>query len=142
MLGWYFLSLAVHAGAGRVIDMHAVHADVALPCLGITGDYAGQGDEPATILRPALEYGEVQKRKVLLLDYLLTRSGWDSLGKELAHVSEHGQHLKLFQEAFGRLHVQQLPDALGDLVQAVAAQRHPHTPSTAHPIHPPRNTLR
>ena len=48
MLGGVLLALPVHAGGLPVVDLHAVHADVALAGAGrprIAGDDAGEGDE-------------------------------------------------------------------------------------------------
>ena len=53
------LALPVHAGGLAVVDLHAVHAHVALAGSGIAGDDAGQGDEAAAVLGPGCEDGEL-----------------------------------------------------------------------------------
>ena len=58
VLGGYFLALPVHAGGLAVVDLHAVHADVAPAGAGVSGVDAGQGDEAAAVVGPALEDGE------------------------------------------------------------------------------------
>src|SRR5262249_7102324 len=63
------------------------------------------------------------------------------LGEELPHVGKHGQHLQLLQEAFGGLHVEQLADALGDLVQLRHLERHLHPPLGAELIDQYRNAI-
>ncbi len=63
VFGADFLALPVHAGGALVVDLHAIHADVALAGLGIAGDDAGQGDEAAGILRPALQDGEIERAR-------------------------------------------------------------------------------
>ena len=58
VLGGDLLALPVHAGGLAVVDLHAVHADVALAGFGIAGDDAGEGDEGAAVLGPGGEDGE------------------------------------------------------------------------------------
>ena len=55
MLRGNFLALPVHAGSLAVVDLHAVHADIALARSRVAGMHAGQRDEAASIVRPALE---------------------------------------------------------------------------------------
>ena len=55
-----FLQLPVHAGGAVVVDLHAIHADVALAGVGVFGDDAGQGDEAAAVERPAFEDGQIR----------------------------------------------------------------------------------
>ena len=64
VFGGDFLALPVHAGGALVVDLHAVHADVALAGFRVAGDDAWQGDEAACILRPALQDGKVEQREV------------------------------------------------------------------------------
>ncbi len=59
VFGGDLLPLPVHAGGARVVDLHAVHAHVALAGAGIARDDAGQGDEAAAVLRPALQGGKL-----------------------------------------------------------------------------------
>ena len=81
VLGGDFLALPVHAGGALVVDLHAVHADVALAGFRIAGDDAGQRDETAAILRPALQNGKVEQREVVALDHFLagrrSRQSWE-----------------------------------------------------------------
>ena len=55
MLRGHLLALPVHAGGLAVVDLHAVHADVALAGAGVAGVDAGQGDKSPAIVRPALQ---------------------------------------------------------------------------------------
>ena len=64
MLGGFLLALPVHAGGLAVVDLHAVHADVALAGWRIAGDDAGQRDEAAAVLGPGLEDGEIEDADV------------------------------------------------------------------------------
>src|ERR1019366_67981 len=57
-----FLQLPVHAGGFVVVDLDAIHADVALAGVRITRHDAGQGDEAPAVERPAFQDGEVEKR--------------------------------------------------------------------------------
>ncbi len=54
-----FLQLPVHAGGVVVVNLDAIHADVALAGVGIVRDNAGQRDESAAIERPAFENGQI-----------------------------------------------------------------------------------
>ena len=64
VFGSYFLSLPVHAGGMLIVNLHAVHSDVALAGLRIARDYAGKSDEAARVLRPALEDGKPSSEKL------------------------------------------------------------------------------
>ena len=86
VLGGYFLALPVHASAAPVIDLHAIHAHVALAGLRIARDDARERDEAATVFRPALQDGEIEKRKIIALDDFFAGAGGDGLGKELADL--------------------------------------------------------
>ena len=48
-----FLELPVHAGGAVVVNLHAIHADVALAGVGVFGDDAGERDEASAVERPA-----------------------------------------------------------------------------------------
>lgn len=56
-----FLELPVHAGALAVVDLHAIHADVAFAGIGVLSDNAGKCDESAAIMGPAELNGEVEQ---------------------------------------------------------------------------------
>ena len=121
-----FLALPVHAGGAFVVDLHAVHADVAFAGLGIAGDHARQRDEAARILGPALQDGKIQQRKIVALDDFLAGAGGDGLGEELAHLRQHGEHFYFVEETLRRLHVHEGADAVGDLVEGINLKREIH----------------
>src|ERR1039457_6224155 len=122
-----FLPLPVHAGSALVIDLHPVHADVALPGRRIARDHAGQRDEASAIFWPAFEDGEIEQREIVALDHFFTWAGGDGLGKKLAHLGKHRQHLHFVEEALRRLHIHEAADALGDFVRRFHFEREPHT---------------
>src|ERR1017187_1065346 len=126
-----FLPLPVHAGGALVIDLHPVHADVALPGRRIARDHAGQRDEASAILWPAFEDGEIEQREIVALDNFFTWAGGNGLGKKLAHLGKHRQHLHFVEEALRRLHIHEAADALGDFVKRIDFERKPHTASGA-----------
>src|SRR5262249_41664211 len=113
----HLLALPMHAGGALVINLHAIHADISLPCSWITRDYTRQGNKASTILRPAFQDGKIEEREVVFLDYLFASTCRYRLGKEFPHIGQHRKHLQFPQEALRRLHVQQLPDAFSDLVE-------------------------
>ena len=96
MLGGYLLALPVHAGGLAVVDLHAVHAEVALAGFGVARGDAGEGDEAAAVLRPGLEDGEFQD-----VDFVAAQDdffaggffGVDGFGEEAADFGEHGEEL-------------------------------------------------
>ena len=126
VLGALLLALPVHAGAALVVDMQAIHADVALALRRVFGHDRRQRDEAAAVLRPALQDREVEQREVVVLDDFLARPALHFFGEELAQVGQHGQHLDFVEQALGRLHVHEVLDAVGDFVQRVDVERHLH----------------
>ena len=52
-----FLKLPVHARGAVVVNLDAIHPDIALASIGILGDDAGQRDKTSPIERPALQNG-------------------------------------------------------------------------------------
>ena len=53
VFGTLFVGLPVHAGGSVVVNLHAVHAAVALAGLGVLGEDHRQGNVGAAVLRPA-----------------------------------------------------------------------------------------
>jgi len=51
-----------------------------------------------------LEHGEIQQRKALGADHLLTSAFGDRLRKECAHVGQLGQHFELADEPLRHAH--------------------------------------
>ena len=96
--------------------------------------HAGQGDKAAAVMRPALEDGEcIQVEAVAQNDFLAARLfGAHSFWKHAGQRPELRQHLQLVEKAaLGRLDVDQAGDALGDLLDALHAERHGHAPLAA-----------
>src|ERR1019366_5867451 len=63
MAGADLLQLPMHAGGALVIDLHPVHADVALARVRVPGHYPRQGDKAPAVQRPALLNGRVQQSR-------------------------------------------------------------------------------
>src|SRR4029079_4922784 len=95
----YLLALPVHAGCLSVKDLHAVHSHISLAGLGIARYYAWKGDEFSGVLRPTLQNREVSERKIGLSNDLFAGAGIDSLGEELPHFRQHGQHFHFVEKA-------------------------------------------
>ena len=121
MFGGNFLALPVHTGGLAVVDLHAIHADVALPCrrARVAGDDAGQRDEAATILGPALQDGKIENAEIFAQDDFFAGCifGGDKFGEEFSHLGEHGQHANFVEEAFGGAKIHELANAVGDIIQ-------------------------
>ena len=133
VFGGHLLPLPVHACRLAVVDLHPVHADVALARCGIARMHAGQRDEAPAVVRPALENREVVEIEAFAPHDFFARGifGADGLGKRACQRPQLRQHLQLVEQALGSLHVHQPADALGDLVQPLDAQRQRHAPLTA-----------
>ena len=121
MFGGNFLALPVHAGGLAVVDLHAIHADVALPCrrARVAGDDAGQRDEAAAILGPALQDGKIEDAEIFAQDDFFAGRifGGDKFGEEFSHLGEHGEHANFIEEAFGGAEIHELANAVGDIIQ-------------------------
>ncbi len=128
VLGGNFLPLPVHAGGLAVVDLHAIHADVALAGARVARVHAGQRDEAAAIVGPALEDGECVEIEVFAEnDFFAGRVfGADGFGKGAGERAELRQHFELVEEAFGSFDVHQASDALGDFVEIVDAESESH----------------
>src|SRR6516165_1639548 len=57
----HFLQLPMHSCCLRVINLHAVHTDVARVAIRVLRDDAGQSDEAAAIQRPAFLNRQIQE---------------------------------------------------------------------------------
>ncbi len=128
MFRGHFLPLPMHSGGLAVVDLHAIHADVALAFIGrcgacrltrIAGDHAGERNETASILRPALQNGKIEDVESLPKDDFLAGGilGCNHLGEELAHLGEHGKHANFVEEPFWRTEIHQLLNAGDDFVK-------------------------
>src|SRR5208337_5107791 len=126
MFGSDFLSLPVHPRGALIVDLHAIHADVALPGFRIARDHTGQGDKASSIFGPALQDREIQQREIIALDHLFARTSSDSLGKELAHLGQHRKHLYFVEKALRRLYVHEGADALRHFVKRVDFEGQSH----------------
>ena len=51
------LDLHVHAGGDRIVDVHSVDAHIRRGCVGIAANDEREGDEAASVSRPALQHG-------------------------------------------------------------------------------------
>ena len=143
MFGGYLLALPMHAGGLAVVDLHAVHAYVALAGFGIAGDDAGQCDERASILRPSGEDGQFEQVNSLpsvgdrAVDDLLAGgvSGGDDFGEEAADLGEFWKELELVEEAGGRLGVDQGADSFGDCIERIGFEGEFHAAFGAELVH-------
>src|SRR5882762_8963 len=119
MLGSNFLALPMHAGGFLVIHLNAVNADVALAGFRIACDHTWERNEASGIIGPALKNGKVEQREFVFEDDFLARAGGDGLRKELAHLSQHGEHFYFVEESLRRLHVHEMANAVRDFIQRI-----------------------
>ena len=131
MFGGYFLPLPVHARRALVVDLHAIHADVALAGFRVARDHAGQSDEAARVFRPALQDGKIEEREIVAFDDFFAGAGGNCPGKELAHLGQHGQHLYFVEKALRRLDVHEGANAVGDFVEGVDFESAAHAAGRA-----------
>ena len=70
--------------------------------------------------------GKSSKREVVTLDDFLAGAGRNRLGKELAHLGQHGKHFDFVEKSLRRFHVHERADAVGNFVERVDFQRQIH----------------
>ncbi len=58
----------MHARGALVVNLDAVHADVALAGIGVLSDDAGQGDEASAVEGPTFLDGEIGERWALITE--------------------------------------------------------------------------
>ncbi len=126
VLGSLLLALPVHARAVGTIHLEPIGPRISLAGLRIFGDDRRQGDEASAVQRPALQDGKIEQRKVVALDDFLAGAGGNFLGKELAHLGQHGQHLDFVENALRRLDVHEVLDTFSDFVERIHVERHAH----------------
>jgi hypothetical protein len=133
VLGGDLLALPVHAGGLAVVDLHPIHADVALAGARVAGDDAGEGDEAAAVVGPALEDGKVVEVEVVAANDFLAGGvfGADGFGEGAGEFAELREHFELVEEAFGGFEVEQAGDAVGDVVEIINAESQGHAPLAA-----------
>jgi len=115
-----------------VVDLHPIHADVALAgapsSSWVASDDAGEGDEAATVVRPAFEDGKVVEVEVVAADDFLAGGvfGADGFGEGAGEFAELREHFELVEEAFGGFEVEEAGDAAGNFVERIYAEGHGH----------------
>ena len=128
VLGALLVGLPVHARGALVVDLHAVHAAVALAGVRVPGEDQRQGDEAAAVVGPALQDRVVGQREAVAPDDFLAGPAGNRLREERTHLGELGQHLELADQPFRHAHLQVLRDAAGHLVHRGHLQRDLHLP--------------
>ena len=63
-----FLELPVHAGGALVVDLDAIHADIAFASVWIFGDDAGERDETSAVQGPAFLDREIEQSGKLRIE--------------------------------------------------------------------------
>ena len=116
MFGALLMRLPVHAGGAVVENLHAVASAVALAGVGIVRKHHRQRDEPAAVLRPAIQDRKVVEREIVAADHVLARPGRNDLRKERASSASFGSIFSLPMQAFRHAHLEEFRDAPGDLI--------------------------
>ena len=120
------LSLPVHSGGASVKNLHAVHAEVAFAGFRVSGGHAGESDEAPSVLRPALEDGEVDQREIVALDDFLAGAGGHGSGKKLSGFCKQRKHFQFVEEALRRFHVHEGADAVSHFIRRVHSESELH----------------
>ncbi len=128
--GAYLVALPVHRQRPRPEKLHAIHADVPNAALWILRDDHRQRDVRPAVLRPALDDRELPQVHLVPApdDLLRRRRPSFHARRELGHLEQPRQHAELGDESLRHLHLQQLGDAVADLVEPFDAERHRHPP--------------
>ncbi len=69
------------------------------------------------------------------------RAGRNGLREKFPHLRQHRQHFHFVEKALRRLHIHELPDAVGNFIQRIHLQRHPHPALGAELIDQHRNVV-
>jgi hypothetical protein len=143
--GRHLVHLPVHAGGLTVVHLHPVHAQVAFAGVGVAGVNAGERDEAAAVLGPALQNGQIEQggqglgRHRLILrkavDHVLARAVFDVFGPGVEQVDALTGEFPGGFEVGGRLGLEDELHLLGQLVHGLDPQRHGHAPPGAHGVH-------
>src|SRR5437868_2492526 len=100
MIGALLMQLPVHTSSRFVVDLHAVHAAIALSGFRIFREDERQGDITSTIFGPALYDRKVEEGKIALTqDAFFAKAIFNYFGKHFSDFSESRNHLKLFDQA-------------------------------------------
>ncbi len=110
------VQLPVHAGRARVVDLHAVAADVARPLVGIARDHHRQRDVGAAVAWPGREHRQLGQVRFGLDDLLAGAAAYD-LGRGAGDARQLGQHADLVHQAGRRLRLHQSQDRARVLVE-------------------------
>ncbi len=138
------MDLPVHAHGALIVRLNAVHADVALACLGIFGVAHGQRQIGSTIQGPALQDGKHVDRRVICDDDLLAGRVGHGVWADARQLRQLRDQFDLVEQAFGGpvLHaVQPLFDTQAEVVQCVHAQRPGHALGAAEEIDDDRDVI-
>src|SRR5712691_4826326 len=116
------VNLPVHAHRLFVIDLDAIHADVALACERIFAVAHSQSNKASAIVRPALEDGEHIDVEVLGENDFLAGSMGYRPGADTGKFRQFRQEFDLVHQSFGRsiLHkVNPFFEALAQFIEVV-----------------------
>ena len=116
----------MHTGRAFVINLHAIDADIALPCFRIARNHQRPGDEASRIFWPALQDRKIKQRKAVTLDHFLAGSGLDSLREERAQLGQLRQHFNFIEQPLRGLHVKKSANARRDFIDVVNIERKIH----------------
>ncbi|MDB6018182.1 MAG: hypothetical protein JWR19_2671 [Pedosphaera sp.] len=150
--GGDFLELPVHAGGVVVVNLDAIHAEVAVAGVGVAGDDARESDEPTAIEGPTLLDGEIQERGqegggraqggvnircgwpwvgaggrgIELVDDILAGAGLDGFGFGVAEVEGSAEEFEGLAKAGGRFGFHEGAKFGGELVHGGDAETGGH----------------
>src|SRR5581483_11144906 len=126
------VDLPVHERRVPVDDLHPVHADVAAAGLRVVGDHGRERDERRGVARPAaLDREETEIDLVAAEDDLLADALADRLRPRVGDRLELLQPAHLLDQAFRRLHLEDVGELRGDVVEPLDAEGEAHPPLRA-----------
>ncbi|MBV6491507.1 MAG: hypothetical protein CNCCGFBP_02127 [Fimbriimonadaceae bacterium] len=134
--------LPVHPERVAVVELHAVHPDVPLACIGVIGKHQRQSEERAAVLRPTGEDRELGEVYLVALQHdLLARTAADRLRDRSLELLECPDcQLQGITGRFGNWRRQQRGNPLGVLLEVSDPQSHAHALSRAHRVDRNRET--
>jgi hypothetical protein len=126
MLGSNLLSLPVRGRGLGIVDLQAIHSNISFAGVGVAGDDAGESDESASVLRPALQAGKVEEGEMVTLDDLFAGAGGHGLWEKFSGFGEQWNHFKFVEKTLRGFEIHEDADAVGELVEGGNAESELH----------------
>ena len=136
MPGTDLVDLPVHSGRPSIIDLHPIHADIAVAGVGVLGEDGRQRDEAPAIVRPALEDWQIVQGKISarLVNDLLAGGGADVARFGVDDINAIAEERESFLQSRRWLGLHEELHLVGELVDFFKSESHGHAAARAHGV--------